>query len=162
MMDVVNQNEISLEEEEEKGGVFAVSENFCIMLRHYRIKVKDMTLKELAEASQLSESYINRLERGERVRPSVPTVLRLAEALDIPYSVLMATTFQPIENSAQVSLFDVLIQNNFVINERTLSKEAKAMLVKINEYIVECEWGPNKVRDLYMLSEMMDKFKEAI
>ncbi|MGG1534814.1 MULTISPECIES: helix-turn-helix domain-containing protein [Brevibacillus] len=163
MTDALNQSLINLDEDEEKGGVFAVSENFGIMLRHYRIKVKDMTLKELAEASQLSESYINRLERGEKVRPSVPTVLRLAEALDIPHSVLMATTFQSVDNKAQVTLADVLIQNNFVINERTLSKEAKALLVKINDYIVHCAWSPrSKVKDLYTLSEMVDEFKEAI
>ncbi|XOS91184.1 helix-turn-helix domain-containing protein [Brevibacillus laterosporus] len=147
---------------DEKDGVFAVSDNFGILLRHYRVKIKDMTLRELSEAAQLSQAYINRLERGERVCPSVPTVLRLAEALDIPYSVLMATTFQPLENKAQTTLTDVLIQNNYTINERTLSKEAKAMLVKINEYIVEYEWGPNKVRNLYKLSEMLDEFKEAI
>ncbi|MCM3472193.1 MULTISPECIES: helix-turn-helix domain-containing protein [Paenibacillaceae] len=163
MTDVMNQSLISLDEEEEKGGVFAVSQNFGIMLRHYRVKVKDMTLKELAEASQLSESYINRLERGEKVRPSVPTVLRLADALDIPHSVLMATTFQSVENNAPMTLADVLIQNNYVINERTLSKEAKALLVKINEYIVQCDWSPrSKVKDLYTLSEMVDEFKEAI
>ncbi|MCG5252478.1 helix-turn-helix domain-containing protein [Brevibacillus agri] len=164
MTDVMNQSLISLDEEEEKGGVFAVSENFGIMLRHYRIKVKDMTLKELAEASQLSESYINRLERGEKVRPSVPTVLRLADALDIPHSVLMATTFQSsVENNAPMTLADVLIQNNYMINERTLSKEAKALLVKINEFLVQCPWSPqSKVKDLYALSEMVDEFKEAI
>ncbi|MGF9798905.1 hypothetical protein [Brevibacillus agri] len=47
MTDVMNQSLISLDEEEEKGGVFAVSENFGIMLRHYRIKVKDIVRSQL-------------------------------------------------------------------------------------------------------------------
>lgn len=163
MTDLMNQNLTNLENEDEKGGVFAVSDNFGIMLRHYRTKVKDMTLKELSEASQLSESYINRLERGEKVRPSVPTVLRLAAALDLPHSVLLAATYQAVDKKVQVTLADVLIQNNFIINDRALSREAKALLVKINDYIVQCTWSPrSKVKDLYTLSEMVDEFKEAI
>jgi transcriptional regulator with XRE-family HTH domain len=162
MSDVVKQNDIDLEKEDKGGGVFAVSENLGILLRHYRIKVKDWTLRELAEASQLSESYINRLEKNSRKCPSVPTVIRLADALGIPYDVLMATTFQPVENNKEVALADLLIQSNFVINDQKLSKEAKAILVKINEFVWECEWNANKNRDLYLLSEMIDEFKEAI
>jgi transcriptional regulator with XRE-family HTH domain len=162
MTDVVNQDSIGFDDDEEKEGMFAVSENFGILLRHYRTKVKDLTLKELSEASKLSESYISRLESGLRKCPSLPTAMRLADCLDINYSVLMATISQPTESKAQNTLSDVLIQNNYAINEKTLSKEAKLFLLKLNEYIVECEWGSNKVRDLYLISEMIDDFKQAI
>lgn len=162
MTDVINQDSIGFDDEEEKEGMFAVSENFGILLRHYRTKVKDLTLKELSEASQISESYINRLERGLRKSPSISTVLRLASSLDISISILMATISQPSESKAQSTLSDVLIQNNYAINDRALSKDTKEMLVKINEYIIDCRWGPEKIKDLYVLSEMLDDLKEAI
>lgn len=161
MSDIVDQDSISFDEEEKKG-MFAVSENFGILLRHYRTKVKHMTLRELAEVSQLSESYINRLERSEKKAPTIPTAMRLAESLEIPYGVLLATISQPTESRVQNTLSDVLIQNNYVINDKTLSKEAKEILLKLNEFIVECDWGSSKVRDLYLISEMLDDFKQVI
>lgn len=161
MTDIVNKEGNSFEEKE-KEGVFAVTENFGMLLRHYRTRVKDITLKELSEASQLSESYINRLENGERKAPTVTTAMRLADALDIPISVLTATIFQRTEGEIQNTLSDVLIQNNYAINDRALSKNAKEILVNINEFIIECKWGPEKVKDLFLLSEMLDDLKEAI
>ncbi|GIP52942.1 helix-turn-helix domain-containing protein [Paenibacillus vini] len=160
MADVAKQNDAGADEE--RGAVFSVSENFGVLLRHYRVKVKDWTLKKLAEESQMSESYINRLEKNSRSCPSVPTVIRLADALGIPYDVLMATTFQPVESNKEVALADLLIQSNFVINGQKLGKDAKATLVRINEFLCDCEWNSSKNRDLFRLSEMIDEFKETI
>lgn len=160
MTDVAKQNDAKVEEE--RGGVFAVSENFGALLYHYRVKVKDWTLKKLSEEAQLSESYINRLEKNSRSCPSVPTVIRLADALGIPYDVLMATTFQRVESNEEVALADLLIQSNYMVNGQKLGKNAKAILVRINEFLCECEWDTNKNRDLFMLSEMIDDFREAI
>ncbi|MGV2794431.1 helix-turn-helix domain-containing protein, partial [Clostridium perfringens] len=107
MADVVKQKDVGVDEE--RSGTFALSEGFGILIRHYRVKVKDWTLKRLAEEAQLSESYINRLEKSERSSPSLPSVIRLADALGIPYDVLMATTFQPVGCSKEVALADLLI-----------------------------------------------------
>ncbi|WFB59689.1 helix-turn-helix transcriptional regulator [Paenibacillus sp. BR1-192] len=145
------------------GGGFAVADSFGILIRQYRMKVKDLSLKQLEELSQVSSSYINRLERGEKTSPSLPVVFSLAESLEIPYSVLMATLFQTSESNGQPSISDVLIQSNFFLNNQELSKEARSILIMINEFLVDCEWNTNtKVKELYMLSEMLDEFKAAI
>ncbi|MBO2945638.1 helix-turn-helix domain-containing protein [Paenibacillus sp. F411] len=151
------------DEEGKSGGGFAVADSFGILIRHYRMKVKDLSLKQLEELSQVSSSYINRLERGEKTSPSLPVVFSLAESLEIPYSVLMATLFQTSESNEQPSISDVLIQSNFVLNNQELSKEARSTLIRINEFLVDCKWNAEtKVKELYMLSEMLDEFKAAI
>lgn len=146
-------------------GGYAISESFGILIRHYRMKVKDLSLKQLEEMSQVSSSYINRLERGEKTSPSLPVVFSLAESLEIPYSVLMATIFQKTDDKkqGQPSISDVLIQSNFALNDQALSKEARSILITINEFLVDCKWDTgSKVKELYMLSEMLDEFKSAI
>lgn len=46
-----------------------------------------MTLEALAEAVGLDKGYLSRLERGMK-NPSIATVLRLSEALDVPVAEL--------------------------------------------------------------------------
>ena len=46
-------------------------------------KDKGMTQEALAEAADLHSTFISNVERGYRV-PSLPTVLRLSVALDLP------------------------------------------------------------------------------
>ncbi|MGG1940407.1 helix-turn-helix transcriptional regulator [Paenibacillus polymyxa] len=153
---------VAIEDGNNVGG-YAVSDNFGLLLRHYRMKVKDLSLKQLEEMSQVSTSYINRLERGEKTSPSLPVVFSLAESLEIPYSVLMATIFQKTEEKGQPSISDVLIQSNFALNDQELSKEARSILITINEFLLDCKWDAgSKVKELYMLSEMLDEFKAAI
>jgi transcriptional regulator with XRE-family HTH domain len=52
-------------------------------------KMREMTLKEVSEATGLSISFLSDMERG-RVSPSLRTVQRLAQAYKAPLSVYMA------------------------------------------------------------------------
>ena len=45
-------------------------------------KEAGLSMTALAKAAGLSLSYISRLERGERSRPTVPTALRICRALE--------------------------------------------------------------------------------
>ena len=46
-------------------------------------KEAGLTLKEVAEASELVPSYIHRIETGERENCSVPTMIALVKALNL-------------------------------------------------------------------------------
>jgi transcriptional regulator with XRE-family HTH domain len=48
---------------------------------------RDMTLDALAEATGLDKGYLSRLERGQK-NPSIATVLRLSEVLEVPVAEL--------------------------------------------------------------------------
>lgn len=148
---------------EGNSGGFVISENFGTLLQYYRVRVRGMSLKQVENETSISSSYINRLERGEKTSPSLPIVFKLAECLHIPYSILMATIFQKVDEKVQPTISEVLIQNNFTLNDQELSKEKRSILITINEFLVDCKWdAENKVKELYMLSEMLDEFKAAI
>ena len=150
------------ETEEEAEGGLTVSDNFGIMLKHYR-KLKNLSLKQLEEISGVSASYVNRLERGERKSPSITKILQLAEALEIPNSVLVATIIQEPRTHEKVDLSELLIKHEYLLKGGELSRDAKERLLKIVEHIAQCSWSPNtKVRDLFVLSELIDEFKQAV
>lgn len=151
------------QEEDENEGEFTVSDNFGIMLKHYRTKVKNYSLKQLEELSGVSASYANRLETGERRSPSITIVLQLAEALGIPNSVLAATIIKKQQGTEQILLSDLLIKHDYLLNGKKLTRAEKEYLMQIIEHIAKCTWNQNsKVRELFELAELVDKFKQAM
>src|SRR4051812_24784253 len=53
-------------------------------------RVRDMTLKAVADAADISTAYLQKLERDEVRTPSPHILYRLAEVLRVPYPQLMA------------------------------------------------------------------------
>lgn len=151
------------EEGEGKVSSYFVSDKFGMILKYYRTKVKDLSLKQLEEATGITSGYLSRIESGERRNPAFPKVLQLAEVLDIPLSILLATSIQEEKETAYTpTLADVLIGNDYTVNDRLISRGKKELLLNINEFILECDWDyKSKVKDLSMLSELIDQFKEA-
>jgi len=151
------------EADEEAEGSLTVSENFGIMLKHYR-KLKNLSLKELENLCGVSASYINRLERGERRSPTISVILRLAGVLDINSSVLLAAiNIKEPQASEKINLSELLIKHEYLLNGKELSREAKENLLKIVEHIAQCLWNSNtKVRDIFVLAELIDQFKLAV
>src|SRR5690606_9347070 len=124
---------------------------------------KNLSLKQLEEISGVSASYVNRLERGERKSPSITKILQLAEALEIPNSVLVATIIQEPRKNEKVDLSELLIKHEYLLKGGTLSRDAKERLLKIIEHITQCQWSSDtKIRDLYVLAELIDQFKLAV
>lgn len=164
MSDDLNKDiEVIDDEEEEQERGFKVSDSFGILLKYYRTRVKGLSLKELEELSGVSASYVHRLERGIRKSPSISKILQIAEALQIPNSVLVATIIKETKSQHHISLSEILIQNDYLLNGGYLNKEAKECLLRINEFVADCQWSPNsKVRELYQLSELIDDFKQAL
>lgn len=162
MKDDINKEKIDVVDDEEEG--FVISPNFGILIKHYRTKVKNYSLKQVEEISGVSAGYINRLEHGLRKSPSITKILQIFGSLDIPNDILVATMMKNnVEGSGKDTLSDVLIKNDFLINNGSLNNYAKDYLIRITEFIADAEWSPNsKVRELYELSELIDQLKEAL
>jgi len=58
----------------------------------------NIKLKDLASSTTLSQSYLGQIERGER-NPSLLTLLRIADAIFLPYQLLFESLKTP-SNSA--------------------------------------------------------------
>ena len=48
---------------------------------------RKMTIEQMSQATGLNRGYLSRLERGEKA-PSIASVVKLAQALDVPVSTL--------------------------------------------------------------------------
>ena len=66
----------------------ALIQDFGIAVRHFR-EVHGWSQELLAEKADLNRSYLGEVERG-RVIPSLATAAKLAAALNIPLSGLLA------------------------------------------------------------------------
>ncbi|QZY53660.1 helix-turn-helix domain-containing protein [Crassaminicella profunda] len=53
-----------------------------LKIRELRLK-KGYTSRDLANLSKLSKSYVEELERGDKINPSFSTVEKLADALNV-------------------------------------------------------------------------------
>ncbi|MCT4607464.1 MAG: helix-turn-helix domain-containing protein [Marinisporobacter sp.] len=53
-----------------------------LKIRELRLK-KGYTSRDLATLSKLSKSYVEELERGDKINPSFSTVEKLADALNV-------------------------------------------------------------------------------
>ena len=90
--------------------------------------------------------------------------MQLSEALGIPDSVLVATIIQEPRTHDKIALSELLIKHEYLLlNGEELSREAKENLLKIVEHIAQCLWNSNtKVRDIFVLAELIDQFKLAV
>lgn len=66
----------------------ALIHDFGLSVRHFR-ETHGWSQESLAERADLNRSYLGEVERG-RVIPSLATAAKLASALDIPLSGLLA------------------------------------------------------------------------
>lgn len=146
-----------------KRQVFEISPNFGLLLKHQR-ELKNLSLKELEEISGTSASYINRLERFERTSPSITKCFALAEALDIPYYMLLTTAFAEAAKAqeSQMSIAELLITNECLVNGELIKTEAKYGLIKIIEYLLACTWEEERVEELFELAKLVGEFKKAV
>jgi transcriptional regulator with XRE-family HTH domain len=153
--------------EDDGGGkrhAFGVSENFALLLKHHRT-LQNLTLKELESLSGVSSSYLNRLENGDRSSPSISKCFQICDALEIPYFTLLTTAFSEAaiaQEEGSMTLPELLISNDFCVNQAPISKEGKWFLIKVIEFLLTCSWGNQKVAELFELSKMIDEFKKAV
>lgn len=60
-----------------------IGENFATVMRQYRSK-RGFTLAELSEMTDISTSYLSRIEKAERLCISVQVMTKIVKALNIP------------------------------------------------------------------------------
>lgn len=110
-------------------------------VRELRLKAK-LTQKEIAERSGLTVSYLSRLE-NERITPSVRTLKKIGEALEVPVSLLFnGDAEQRPSESCPVSLSgQCILEHRYVgrhvkqFEEESYNAEQLAVLQECNELL---------------------------
>lgn len=103
---------------------------FSEWLRNTR-KEKKMTLQEVAEASDTSISYIQRLEKGRRRVPSLPIIQNIADALNVPHQEVMDIISGKNNTEEAVSFLDIVRQRNYTIKGQEIGYEQRELLEKM-------------------------------
>ena len=89
---------------EEKQGTI-----LCDVLKSLRI-AKGLSIKQLSKESGISASYIAEIEKGQKTQPSLDTLSKYSEALDVKRSTIMffQEEFEDKRYSFQEMLLNIL------------------------------------------------------
>ena len=122
---------------------------------------KGLTVKDLAELSQLSNSYILRIESGDRRNVSVAALYKLGIALGTNLDELLGiSTSKPADKLP--NLMDVIAENDFQINEVNASFDLKEKLIELLGVIIDGDFdGEFRNQSLFELFESVDEVKRA-
>lgn len=103
---------------------------FSEWLRNTR-KEKKMTLQEVADKSDTSVSYIQRLEKGKRKLPSLPIVQSIADALGAPRHEVLTIVSGESDDSKPTPIFDVVRQGNYLLKGQEVESEQRKLLEEL-------------------------------
>lgn len=139
----------------------SISENFGSLIKHLR-EGKGYSLKDMEELTGISSSYIHRIEKGERKAPSIKIIERLAEVLDQDvYDLLEVANQEP--QGDLPTLEQLILSNNFTINGKKTTKEAKQQLVELLSKINQASWSESeRFKEAMEISDQITQYKKAI
>lgn len=134
----------------------SISDNVGSYIKEKR-ELKELSLKDLEELSGISASYINRIENGSRNAPSVPILTQIAQCLDIDVADLLDLARS--EQDDAISVVDLLLTNNYIVNGQEIGRDAKNKFVNLVKRILEVDWDKNKHRDALDIVDLIDDLK---
>lgn len=146
---------------------------FGLKMKQLRLE-KGLSSQALADAAELSVSYLNEIEKGKKY-PKAEKIARLANALDVSYdwlvSVQMSKQLAPVAKLLQSKLINELPLDFFGIDKTQLFELLSGAPVKLNAFIntiieISRNYGM-RVEDLYFATlrsyqEMHDNHFEDI
>lgn len=139
----------------------AISSKFAVKIKQAREK-KGFSLKKLADMTDTSASYLNRLERYERRNPSFSLFILLSEALEIDLWELLHIAIEEKEAETQ-SVESILLQNNFSIRGvNNVSIDAKTCFADIIDMIANKMDKRCDFKDFLQLGEMIRRLHETL
>ena len=120
-------------------------------------KEKKMTLKELADLSGTSASYIQRLENGKRKVPSLAIVQSISEGLGVPYSEILGILNQGKEPIQDIK--DVLNMKEFKVKDVEVGEAYKKLLIEL----IELVGSPNlTMKGMTRITELASEIQEIV
>lgn len=144
-----------------------VTEGFGDYLRELR-KSKGLSLKDLENRTEVTASYIHRLEHGSRKTPSIPVAERLARGLDVPVKEFLSKLklfegeSSDDNKDVMLGLPELIILNTFTINGKKASKKQKEAMVDVVTEILSSSWtSETMIDDQHKIIQLIDTFKKC-
>lgn len=135
-----------------------VNNNFSSLIKGLRSD-RGLSLVEAGKLAGVSASYINRLEMGDRKAPSIPIIEKLADALAVDVSVLLAAAGLISSPDKNKSLKEIFFSNDVYISDpkEIISNKKKEAIIEIVDFIESAEWENNKHVETVELINLVDK-----
>lgn len=138
-----------------------VSKKLGRAIRYYR-EAQGVSLAELGDRAGISASYLNRIELGERLAPSLPIIKNIADALNVPLEHLIELSIES-TGEPQLMLSELILGNDFTIRGKAVNQEVKECLLTLIETIVDFKWDDEeKIEEIYELLILVEDFKQLI
>jgi transcriptional regulator with XRE-family HTH domain len=121
---------------------------------------KKYSLKDVERLTGISQSYINRMEKGERKAPSYPIIQKLSEAYEVSVSDLLQIAGVGGDQSNVQGFAQLIYSNPFTINGKMTSAKQKEVIVELIESMDSMDWNEQtKHFDTVNLIQVISKFK---
>ena len=138
-----------------------VSKKLGRAIRYYR-EAQGVSLAELGDRAGISASYLNRIELGERLAPSLPIIKNIADALNVPLEHLIELSIES-TREPQLLLSELILENDFIIRGKAVNQEVKECLLTLIETIADFKWDDEeKIEEIYELLILVEDFKQLI
>lgn len=132
-------------------------------------KAKKMTLRELADKSNASISYIQRLENGKRKVPSLPIIQSIAEGLGVPYKEVLAVInggheddfAEDVVLAEPKKLQTLLSESEFKIKGREATREQKDLFVGLVNAVLN-ENNSDKYDNLVEIPNIVKQIQQTL
>lgn len=137
-----------------------VPDDFGKAIEHYLEKRK-MSQTYLAKQTGVSDGYISRLINGERKAPSVPITVSIIKTLDMPTDYLLKVLdLEEAEVKKIPDIYELILFNEFTIEEEEVDTEVKEILVEILQNIISCEWSKKSIaQDVTVIASGIEDLK---
>ncbi|BBW98922.1 helix-turn-helix domain-containing protein [Geobacillus subterraneus] len=114
---------------------------------------KGYTLRQLEEMTNVTASYLYRIETGNRKAPSINVVHRLAEALEVDPSLLLEAANEGVRPAQTThSLEHLLYASSYTVKGKPVDVETKKQLVRLMKKIHE---APKEGEDMKFAAEIL-------
>lgn len=132
------------------------TENLGRVVRLYR-EQKNMTLRDLAKASEVSPSYINKIENGKRQTVSLPVLKKIAKGLEQDPEIFIRIVTG--NESKRPSLVQILESENFTLDGHEINSSERAALVSMIKVILDANFKENSHIDSIEVINAVSRFK---
>ncbi|MFB5088350.1 helix-turn-helix transcriptional regulator [Psychrobacillus sp. PGGUH221] len=139
----------------------SVNPNFGNLVKHLRSK-RSMSLRQMTEATGISESYINRIENGFRICPSFPVIEKLATVLGVTPNFLLEVSSN--NQESVVLLEELLYTNDFTLDGvKSVSPGTKELILNLLDLVNDVSWEKDTIiADIYEVIQVVNDLKQEL
>lgn len=138
----------------------SINMNFGSYIKEIR-ESQNLTLRDVQEAVQISPSYLNRIERGEKKNPGATIIERLAKCYGRPALELFEVALNNTIDLEEQPMFETIIYNNcFTIDGVEADVKIKDAIVSLIKCIANLQWNEkSKNNEIGIVLQNVDNLK---